>query len=183
MADIRPQYTEEAVGANHPTKADVINRAYNLEHDVDGTHKTGIALGTPASGVLTNCTGFPPIVSGYSATIESATFNTTATKVCKVSITIAKTSAVLVMAAMDAYYGTNAYTFRTAIHRDGALKATGPYSGLPLANNRASGSVSWVELGLAAGTYEFQLYATNTTDNNNITTGNVQITVLAIGTY
>lgn len=38
MADIRPQYNEEAVGANHPTKADVINRAYNVEHDEDGTH-------------------------------------------------------------------------------------------------------------------------------------------------
>ena len=38
MADLRPQYNEEAVGANHPSKADVINRAYNVEHDVDGTH-------------------------------------------------------------------------------------------------------------------------------------------------
>ncbi len=39
MADVRPQYIEEAVGANHPTKADVINRAWNVEHDEDGTHK------------------------------------------------------------------------------------------------------------------------------------------------
>lgn len=38
MADLRPQYTDEAVGANHPTKTDVINRAYNVEHDEDGTH-------------------------------------------------------------------------------------------------------------------------------------------------
>lgn len=38
MADLRPQYNEEAVGANHPTKTDVINRAYNVEHDEDGTH-------------------------------------------------------------------------------------------------------------------------------------------------
>ncbi len=38
MADLRPQHTEEAVGANHPTKTDVINRAYNVEHDEDGTH-------------------------------------------------------------------------------------------------------------------------------------------------
>ncbi|GAF81613.1 unnamed protein product, partial [marine sediment metagenome] len=38
MADIRPQYNEEAVGANHPTKADVINRAFNVGHDEDGTH-------------------------------------------------------------------------------------------------------------------------------------------------
>ena len=38
MADLRPQFSEEAVGANHPTKTDVINRAYNVEHDEDGTH-------------------------------------------------------------------------------------------------------------------------------------------------
>lgn len=39
MADLRPQFSEEAVGANHPTKVDVINRAYNVEHEEDGTHK------------------------------------------------------------------------------------------------------------------------------------------------
>lgn len=39
MADLRPQYTEEAIGANHPTKLDVINRAWNIQHDEDGTHK------------------------------------------------------------------------------------------------------------------------------------------------
>ena len=38
MADLRPQYNEEAVGANHPTKEDVINRAWNVEHEEDGTH-------------------------------------------------------------------------------------------------------------------------------------------------
>ena len=38
MADLRPQYTEYAVGANHPTKSDVVNRAYNVEHNEDGTH-------------------------------------------------------------------------------------------------------------------------------------------------
>lgn len=39
MADLRPQWSEEAVGANHPIKDDVINRAWNVEHDEDGTHK------------------------------------------------------------------------------------------------------------------------------------------------
>jgi hypothetical protein len=39
MDDLRPQHNEEAVGANHPLKTDVINRAFNVEHDIDGTHK------------------------------------------------------------------------------------------------------------------------------------------------
>ncbi len=47
MADLRPQYTEEAVGANHPTKADVINRAWNVEHEEDGTHGFPKGIFTP----------------------------------------------------------------------------------------------------------------------------------------
>lgn len=39
MADLRPQYTEEVVAHGHPTKADVTNRAYNVDHEPDGTHK------------------------------------------------------------------------------------------------------------------------------------------------
>lgn len=39
MADLRPQYSEEVVGHGHPTKADVANRAWNVEHAEDGTHK------------------------------------------------------------------------------------------------------------------------------------------------
>ncbi|MBI2178106.1 MAG: hypothetical protein HYU38_07205 [Candidatus Tectomicrobia bacterium] len=39
MADQRAQYTEEAVGAGHPTKADVVNRLALVEHNTDGTHK------------------------------------------------------------------------------------------------------------------------------------------------
>ena len=46
MADLRPQHNEEVVGANHPTKADIANRAWNIEHDVDGTHKLPIPPGT-----------------------------------------------------------------------------------------------------------------------------------------
>lgn len=38
MADQRAQYSEEAVGANHPTKADVINRLALVEHGTDGVH-------------------------------------------------------------------------------------------------------------------------------------------------
>ena len=39
MADQRAQYTEEAVGAGHPTKADVINRLALVEHDNEGKHR------------------------------------------------------------------------------------------------------------------------------------------------
>lgn len=39
MADLRPQYSEEVVGHGHPTKTDVTNRAWNVEHEEDGTHK------------------------------------------------------------------------------------------------------------------------------------------------
>lgn len=38
MADQRIQYTEEIVGAGHPTKADTINRIVLAEHGTDGTH-------------------------------------------------------------------------------------------------------------------------------------------------
>lgn len=44
MADQVIQYTEEMVGANHPTKADTLNRALLVEHNADGTHKTGPEL-------------------------------------------------------------------------------------------------------------------------------------------
>lgn len=61
MADLRPQFSEEAVGANHPTKTDVINRAYNVEHDEDGTHGaiTPTSVTTPNATVSTslNLTG------------------------------------------------------------------------------------------------------------------------------
>ena len=37
-ADQRAQYTEKAIGANHPTLADTINRLTLVEHNNDGTH-------------------------------------------------------------------------------------------------------------------------------------------------
>lgn len=39
MADQRIQYTEEMVGAGHPTKSDTLNRHPAIEHNMDGTHK------------------------------------------------------------------------------------------------------------------------------------------------
>lgn len=49
MVDLRPQHDEEVVAANHPTKTDVTNRAWNVEHETDGTHKTSI-FGTGLTG-------------------------------------------------------------------------------------------------------------------------------------
>lgn len=61
MADLRALYTEEAVGANHPTKADVINRLTLAYHNNDGTpkllaalaHKNGTNQTDLASGAFT----------------------------------------------------------------------------------------------------------------------------------
>jgi len=39
MADQRIQYTEEMVGASHPSKSDTLNRLTLVEHNTDGTHK------------------------------------------------------------------------------------------------------------------------------------------------
>lgn len=39
MADLRIAYSELMVGANHPTKADTLNRLPLAEHNNDGTHK------------------------------------------------------------------------------------------------------------------------------------------------
>ena len=39
MIDLRAQWTEEAIGANDPQKADVVNRLTLVEHNIDGSHK------------------------------------------------------------------------------------------------------------------------------------------------
>ena len=44
MSDQIIQYTEEMVGANHPTKADTLNRALLVGHNADGTHKEAFGL-------------------------------------------------------------------------------------------------------------------------------------------
>jgi len=92
MADLRPQYTEEAVGANHPTKTDVINRAYNVEHGIDGTHSKAItqltasklvkadaskiltasAMAETANGEVTNASQ-PCFVATLTAEVENVT--------------------------------------------------------------------------------------------------------------
>lgn len=47
MADQRILYTEEMVGANHPTKSDTLNRLALVGHNTDGTHKTSLPLTLP----------------------------------------------------------------------------------------------------------------------------------------
>lgn len=49
MIDLRAQWTEEAVGANDPEKADVINRLVLVEHNIDGTHEK-LTVGSDADG-------------------------------------------------------------------------------------------------------------------------------------
>jgi len=40
MADVRILYTEEAIGAGHPTKSDVLNRPILVAHDASGHHSS-----------------------------------------------------------------------------------------------------------------------------------------------
>jgi len=49
MPDQRALATEAAVGANHPTKTDTINRLTLIEHNNDGTHATAF---TDTVGIL-----------------------------------------------------------------------------------------------------------------------------------
>ena len=67
MADQRIQYTEEMVGANHPSKSDTLNRLTLVEHDTDGTHKAASkvagdvvqVVSTQTGAMATGTTGFP----------------------------------------------------------------------------------------------------------------------------
>ncbi len=61
MVDQRIQYTEEMVGAGHPSKADTLNRLDLIEHNTDGTHKEAAVTSLLALG-LRPLTGFDGIV-------------------------------------------------------------------------------------------------------------------------
>lgn len=56
--DQRIQYTEEMVGASHPTKSDTLNRLSLVEHNNDGTHKHQ-AL-NPVGAIMAWPTDTPP---------------------------------------------------------------------------------------------------------------------------
>jgi hypothetical protein len=49
MADQRIIYSEEMVGASHPTKSDTLNRLALIDHNNDGTHEK-LTLGSDADG-------------------------------------------------------------------------------------------------------------------------------------
>ena len=180
---------------NKTLTSPVINVGSDAQGDLYYRNSSGVfarlAPGTSGQFLKTNGAAQNPEwaalattkVVGFSQDVASATFNATATKVCAVSVTLAVTSSVIVMASMDAYYSTANYEYRLFIKRDGTTKTTGPYNTTQPTNvNRRAGvSTSFVESGLAAGTYEYQLFAQNTTDNNGISTGDVVISVLAIG--
>ena len=55
MADLRIKFNEEMVGAEHPVKADTLNRLSLVEHNSDGTHKydhtTSVARYLPSTYV------------------------------------------------------------------------------------------------------------------------------------
>ena len=39
FVDLRVQWNERLIGAEHPTLADTLNRLFLVEHNIDGTHK------------------------------------------------------------------------------------------------------------------------------------------------
>lgn len=69
MSDLRPQYNEECVGHGHPSKADTLNRAWDVEHNEDGTHKAMTA--ESVNGVLVAGGG------GLWAQVPAASFTAT----------------------------------------------------------------------------------------------------------
>jgi len=91
--------TEEMVGSGHATKTDTLNRLPLVEHNTDGTHKSGLtltssvlvtpALGTPASGNLQNTTAYPGLAITAGKTI-TATQNTTLDEAVAMSSKVTK---------------------------------------------------------------------------------------------
>ena len=70
MADQRIQYSEEMVGAGHPTKSDTLNRRGDVEHATDGTHKIPkvadtVLSGAPAVLTIKGSDGTNYYVKGY----------------------------------------------------------------------------------------------------------------------
>ena len=66
MSDVRIQYTENMVGANHPTLPDTLNRALMIEHANSGAH----ANITPTSII---CTGSANIAGQIISTVANGT--------------------------------------------------------------------------------------------------------------
>lgn len=78
-ADQTIQYSEEMVGAGHPTKADTLNRLVLIEHNADGTHKfslrgfkVGLTPGYKDADELTFTGGYIEI-AGHSYSLGAST--------------------------------------------------------------------------------------------------------------
>lgn len=81
MADLRILYTENMVGANHPTLDDTLNRLTLVEHNVDGTHQIKDSTWADNDPELTANSdekiATQQAVKGYAAPINSPTFTGT----------------------------------------------------------------------------------------------------------
>jgi hypothetical protein len=62
-ADQRIQYNEYMVGANHPTKADTLNRLVLVEHNADGTHKTTVTIDNSIDDFRLTLTSGTPVTT------------------------------------------------------------------------------------------------------------------------
>lgn len=146
------------------------------EHVLTKDTATGNAVFKAAAGVVTT-------VVGFSQAVENATFDNTVTLLCEARVVLTKTSSVMVHAFYDARFTTAGKTHRCYIKRDGATKTTGPYQATDnnTISQRSHNSTSFAESGLAAGTYDYELWAENATDTSSMTVGDVGVSVMAIG--
>jgi len=79
MADQRIIYTEEMVGATHPTKSDTLNRLAVVEHSNDGTHNPTASLSADLGP------------GGTAARAAGVTYQNTSAKVRRVEVLIVGT--------------------------------------------------------------------------------------------
>uniref|UniRef100_A0A6H1ZV74 Uncharacterized protein n=1 Tax=viral metagenome TaxID=1070528 RepID=A0A6H1ZV74_9ZZZZ len=110
MADQRIQYTEEMVGAGHPTKSDTLNRIMIVEHGNDGTHPASLRekiKGFATKGTVTNTTCLLDIPCGSSSTITGLGARFTAgTTSCVVSFLLNGGTTIASVTALNDTTGT-----------------------------------------------------------------------------
>ena len=122
MADKRILYTEQVVGANHPTLADVANRLVLVEHNNDGSHKDFINVDT-YGGLTAAVAGFSstPVVAHVTSNqtisvdlIIPITFTVVVTPGIQISIDNLKTltvSGVFTCGLQQVFYGLGTVVF------------------------------------------------------------------------
>jgi len=133
MADLRPQYTEEAVGHGHPTKADVINRAYDVEHGEDGTHNYAsaaeILAGAEAAKIMApDQAKIAGLIDHWTQTV--GTFTATPASTSTITMTTDLTASMLVGKPLKYVIdGTTYYGIVSAIAADLLTVAGAPLGG------------------------------------------------------